>query len=238
MIEEGHALLRGRPTKLLTKGNAYIHRFVRNVDAQPSGSQILIFFLVLAVLISRRPDLFLRPQFFAEDGAIWYAQAYNRGWIASLLIPNAGYLNAVQRLAAGLALTVPLKFAPLLMNCCGLLIQALPVPVLLSARCRTWASLQMRLGMAAIYVFIPNAPEVHVVVTDSQWLRRPALLNSWTTYGCSSVHNRVGEWPIWPDASAAGFDICLVEETVLERCPRCPSDRRRRTPNLHSDCQP
>lgn len=108
-------------------------------------------------------------QFYAEDGAIWYADAYNFGWLHSLTLPDGGYFNTLQRLGGGVALLVPFQWAPLAMAFLGLVVQALPVPVMLSSRCERWAPLSMRLAFAAAYVCIPNAHEIHVVWTNSQW---------------------------------------------------------------------
>jgi hypothetical protein len=72
------------------------------------------------------------------------------------------------RLGAGLALLFPLRWAPLFMAVTGMLIQAVPVPILLSPRCRSWGSLPTRIGLAAIYLALPNK-EIHVVVTNAQW---------------------------------------------------------------------
>jgi hypothetical protein len=130
---------------------------------------VLSFVVALFAIFSREPSLFTHTQFYAEDATAWYAEAYNLGWLHSLLLPHAGYLSTVERLATGLALTLPLRWAPLPMMVVGLLVQALPVPILLSSRCRNWAPLPMRLAFAAAYVAIPNATEVHVVLTNSQW---------------------------------------------------------------------
>ena len=127
------------------------------------------FCLALLLIASRELSLFTRPQFWAEDGSFWYAQAYNGGWLHSLTVPQAGYLSTVQRLGAGFALLVPLRLAPLAMAIYGLVLQALPVPILLSARCSRWAPLTARILFAAIYVAIPNAHEIHVVCTNTQW---------------------------------------------------------------------
>lgn len=129
----------------------------------------LSFLLALFLTFLRGPSLFTHPQFWAEDGSVWYAQAYNLGWIHSLGIPDGGYLNTLQRLAAGLALLVPFRWAPLPMALVGLLCQALPVPILLSARCRNWSSLSLRIAFAAVYIAMPNAREVHVLCTNSHW---------------------------------------------------------------------
>ncbi len=133
------------------------------------GWQCLVFLCVLAAIFSRRPDMFLHAQFYAEDGTCWYAQAYNFHWLHSLLIQQAGYMQTFPRLVAGLTLLFPIRFAPLLMNVAGALIQVLPVTALLSSRCRTFGTLPMRILMAGIYVAMPDASEIHVVVTNAQW---------------------------------------------------------------------
>jgi hypothetical protein len=130
---------------------------------------IASFAIALLLILLREPSLFTRPQFWAEDGKLWYAQAYNGGWLHSLTLPVSGYLCTLPRLAAGAALLVSFRWAPLVMALEGLLVQALPVPILLSARCRNWAPLPFRLLFVAVYVGIPNAREIHVLCTNSLW---------------------------------------------------------------------
>ena len=131
--------------------------------------QWLAFLLAAIAIVSRRPDVVLRPQFYAEDGVIWYAQAYNLGWLHALSLPEGGYLNTLPRLAAALALLVPLHAAPLVMNLLGIAIQVLPVNVLLSPRCAAYGSFPVRLFLAAIYLALPNSNEVFVVITNAQF---------------------------------------------------------------------
>lgn len=138
-------------------------------DGLTAGGQCAVFALVLLALFSRRPSLLTHPQFYAEDGMVLYAQAYNLGWLHSLFLPQVGYLIVAPRLGTGLALLAPLQWAPLVMAIVGLLIQALPVPILLSARCSNWVSLPTRLWLAAIYVALPGTREIHVVLTNAQW---------------------------------------------------------------------
>jgi hypothetical protein len=150
--------------------------YIRNVqealdkrDGLSHSAQLMVFGLILGALFIRWPSLFLNAQFYAEDGIVWYAQAYNSSWVQSLLIPQAGYLQTLPRLGAGLALLVPLRYAPLAMALIGALIQVLPATILLSERCRTWAPLSTRALFATVYVVLPNTKEVHVVLTNSQW---------------------------------------------------------------------
>ena len=130
---------------------------------------LIAFALVLLALFSRMPSLFLHPQFYAEDGAVWYSQAYNLHWLRSLEVQQAGYLQTLPRLVVGVVLFFPMLWAPLLMNLAGAIVQALPVTALLSRRCSTWGPMHLRLLMAVAYVGIPNVPEIHIVLTNSMW---------------------------------------------------------------------
>jgi hypothetical protein len=138
-------------------------------DGLSHSALLVVSVLILAAVFSRCPSFLTHAQFFAEDGSVWYAQAYNSGWPQSLLIPQAGYLQTLPRLGTGLALLVPLLYAPLVMNVIGALFQALPAIILLSERCRTWAPLSTRVLFATAYVVLPNARDVYIVLTNAQW---------------------------------------------------------------------
>ena len=129
--------------------------------------QCAVFASAALFVFARRPDLLLHAHFYAEDGARWYAQAYNLGWLHALTITAGGYLNTLQRLVATLSLLVPIRWAPTLMNVCGLVVQVLPACFLLSSRCARWWPLQIRLLQAALYVVLPNEREVHVLLTNA-----------------------------------------------------------------------
>jgi hypothetical protein len=146
---------------------------------------------------------------------IWFAQAYNFGWLHSLILPQAGYLNEVPRLGTGLALLVPLQRAPLVMAVVGLLVQALPVPILLSARCRNWGSLPARILLAAIYVAVPSAREIHVVLTNAQW--HMALVSALLSFAASprTWRDRVCDAVLVPAAALTGPYCIILAPLVL-----------------------
>ena len=131
--------------------------------------QTAVFLASLLAIFTRLPGVLLHPQFFAEDGWVWYQQAYNLHWFRSLGLTHGGYLQTLPRLVAGLALLFPMQWAPLIMNLAGAVIQVLPVMALLSRRCETWGPMPVRILMAALYLAVPDAPEVHVVITNAMW---------------------------------------------------------------------
>src|SRR5437867_13341376 len=84
-------------------------------SARGAVFQVVIFLAAFLVIFSRRPDAILNAQFFAEDGKLWYADAYRFG-LRSLLFPADGYLHTVARLAALVTLIFPFSLATLVMN--------------------------------------------------------------------------------------------------------------------------
>lgn len=126
--------------------------------------------LALVVLtVARRPEVLLHAQFWAEDGTVWYAEAYNTGGLRALFVPVVGYFQTLPRLTALLGTAVPLSLAPLLFNLVAVTIQILPVAFLLSDRLAGWASRNTRFVLAFIYVVLPNSHQVHGNITNSQW---------------------------------------------------------------------
>ena len=72
----------------------------------------MVFLAALVAIFSRLPGALLHPQFFAEDGWVWYQQAYNLGWLRTLGITQAGCVQMLPRLVAGVTLLFPMQWAP------------------------------------------------------------------------------------------------------------------------------
>jgi len=129
--------------------------------------QAALFLLCFLLLYSRRPDAVLNAQFYAEDGARWYRDAYQLGW-RCLLVPETGYLQTASRLVALFALLFPFAVAPLVMNLGALAIQILPVNLFLSRRFDD-IPLPVRLAGSLLYLGVPNSLEIHANTTNIQW---------------------------------------------------------------------
>lgn len=67
-----------------------------------------ILLLIAIIYFARMPGAFTHPQFFGEDGIIFFDQAYIFGW-KSLLTPYSGYIHLIPRIIAKLALYFPLE---------------------------------------------------------------------------------------------------------------------------------
>ncbi len=131
--------------------------------------QLIVFLFAALLVVARRPDVITHPQFFAEDGTIFYADAYKLGWLHSLFLPHAGYLDVFIRIVAALAVQIPFRYAPLFLNLVGIVAQVLPVNFLASSRCAALGALPTRLLLGLAYLAMPNSRELDVVITNSVW---------------------------------------------------------------------
>jgi len=131
---------------------------------------VFLFCIAFIIIVSRRPDALFHPQFWAEDGAVFYANAYNLGAIRSLFLPYAGYLHMFPRLIAALAQLFPLLWAPLIFNLSAMVVQILPVNLIISSRfSELIPSFPVRLFLAFLYLSRPSSYEIHANLTNTQW---------------------------------------------------------------------
>lgn len=123
-----------------------------------------------ALIFSRRPDAFLNPQFYGNDGPIWFADAWNHGPWANLLHQHNGYLGIWPRSVALVADYLPLAWAPAVFNFAALLAQLAPAVFLAGPRGRGLIrSDGLRLFAVALYFAVPNSADMNMILSTSEW---------------------------------------------------------------------
>lgn len=131
---------------------------------------VLLFLISSTLVIVRKPDTITNPQFYAEDGTLWYSEAYNNGPIKPFLVPKQGYFHTFPRLGAATSLSFDLRYAPLVLNSIAIIIQILPILFLLSSRFdKIIPSYTFRLFLCLSYLFLPHSGETHANLTNSMW---------------------------------------------------------------------
>ena len=134
------------------------------------STHLLLVTLCAALLLLRRPASLLHPQFWAEDGTLFFQEAFNHGFLKTVLQPAFGYLHSFPRLVAGLSLLFPMAHAPLIFNLSAFAVQLLPALYLLSPRmARHITSFSARALAALLYIALPASYETHVNLTNSHW---------------------------------------------------------------------
>ncbi|HGN8756688.1 TPA: glucosyl transferase [Enterobacter asburiae] len=139
-----------------------------NITSNKIFGFTLLFILCFAVFIMRRPDIIQNPQFWAEDGAVWYEQINHIGSIQSILLPRNGYFQTISKLTASLASYFPLYLAPIFFNITALILRCCVVMYLLSSRMSIY-SFWCRAVVACFILLMPNLEEVHANITNTHW---------------------------------------------------------------------
>lgn len=128
-------------------------------------SVVCILLVVTAILFIRKTDSFTNPQFWAEDGTIFFYQQLISG-ASSALEPYAGYLHLAPRLIAIIADLFPYSITPVIYNYSSLGLTLFVVLYIFSPRLKC----DKKLVMALAIVLVPHPTnEVFVNVTNIQW---------------------------------------------------------------------
>ncbi len=174
--------------------------------------------LVILLAVSRRPDLFFNAQFWAEDGAVWYTDAYHKDFLTTIFAPYPEYFAVPQRIIAFFSALVPFNFAPLLMNIAGFAGQLLPVVLLLGGRFKNIVGPRsLVLLLAIVYIALPNTTEVFGSFANLQWhLGLTALLVMVAEHSNRRVW-KIFDWGVLIAAGLAGPLVIFLVPVAAAR---------------------
>ena len=132
---------------------------------------VLTCLALLLLLFSRRPEMFLNPQFWAEDGSVFFLQADQYG-ARALVMPYGGYHHLLLRLIA--AATAPLNATVLPTGYfhASMVITMVLAAALFSPR----IDLSYRPACVLALGLIPHTGEVFGNLTNLQWLSALGLV--------------------------------------------------------------
>jgi hypothetical protein len=140
-------------------------------DRKPLILVIATLGLVTLLLFLRRPDTFLNPQLWAEDGALFLVQQREQG-LAALFNSYSGYYHLAPRLIAVLGGAVPLLYIPLFYNMAALVVALLVALYIL----RTGTGLGPHPIVFALALFlVPTAGEFFMNMASVQWVLAVAV---------------------------------------------------------------
>lgn len=148
------------------------------------GQRVLVGVAMLAMLFLRRPEAFLHPQFWAEDG-VFYCDALYAGPKA-FLTSYAGYFHLVPRFIAWLAHWVDPRFAPTIFLYSAVAVTVATGLLLLSRRLPLGGQWAMALGI----VLVPHTGEIFHNPTNLQWIMALGLLAT----VLKADPDNVGDW--------------------------------------------
>lgn len=129
------------------------------------------------ILLIRDLPLLLHPAFWAEDGAIFYAAAFNHASWTLPATPYQGYLHIIPRLASLAATLLPVEWAPSFFSVTAAIFMILPLFYILSSRSDPFLPGTRRKASAAVaYAIAPYGAEAFGNLTNVQWFSAILIL--------------------------------------------------------------
>jgi hypothetical protein len=128
----------------------------------------VMFVLAMMTQFERCPERVLNAQFWAEDGFVFFSEAYRKGAIA-FITPYNGYLHVAPRLVALTSTWLPLRLAPQFFAIVALCVVAATSAFLASNRCNRLGPLSLRIIWAILLVVCPARSEVFANMANAQF---------------------------------------------------------------------
>jgi len=140
-------------------------------DTRRWGLRYAMVACVLAlIIVARRPDAVTNPQFWAEDGSIYFQENLTIGFLPAFLKLYRGYPNLAQRLIALAGGWVPFAWAPRVYTTGAIAVTALALASFcLPAFRHIVRSEALRLGFCVACVCVPGGVESFSTPTNIGW---------------------------------------------------------------------
>lgn len=150
---------------------ATIEEWLQKVSEKKIWFLLAVFVLASLVTVFRRVEVITDPQFYAEDGVFWYAEAYHSDSQLSLFLsPKQAYFQTISRVGAFVAMPFDIQYGPIIFNLIAIIITVLPVVFFLSSRFKTLVpKISHRVFLSFAYLCLPGASEVHANLTNAHW---------------------------------------------------------------------
>lgn len=143
-------------------------------EAQPRrrwGLRYATMACILAlIIVGRRPDVLTNPQFWAEDGSIYFQENLTIGFLPAFLKLYRGYPNLAQRLVALAGGWVPFAYAPRVYTTGAIAVTALALASFCLPGFRHIVRSEgLRLGFCVACVCVPGGVESFATPTNIGW---------------------------------------------------------------------
>jgi hypothetical protein len=151
--------------------------------------RLLITLAAVVLIALRKSDSLVNPQFWAEDGALFFIEVEHYGGWGLLFHSYQGYLLLIPRLIAALGAPFPLTAVPAFYAWSALAVTGAVAWWLQSPRLTLRGGAFAALAVAAV----PHTGEVYLNVCNLQWITAIGLFALALTTDAATVTTRAGE---------------------------------------------
>lgn len=183
---------------------------------QREGAAAIAFVVALLVMVARRPDIVSNARLWAEDGGVYFANAYNDGRWATLLRPFGGYLQLFPRAVFDLATLLPIGAVPAFAVWIALAVRAALTAFLFSSRF-SWIDWRAKVALSAYFLLMPNLADVHANITNTHWYLGLYLLAVIVADPPRVLPWKIHDWLVLVGAGLTGPMVILLAPALIIR---------------------
>ncbi len=186
---------------------------VPSARAAARTRRLLIAFAAVALVAVRKSDSLLNPQFWAEDGALFFIEAEGYGGWFDLFRAYEGYLHFIPRFIAATATALPLEIVPGFYAGCALAVTGMVAWWLQSPRIPLPGGWVAALAIGAV----PHTGEVWLTTSNLQWITALGLFALVIVRDADTATSRGGELGFLAITGLTGPFIILALPMFLWR---------------------
>lgn len=140
------------------------YKFLYTIPRYLEKNCILSIFIMSILLFLRKPDSFLNPQFWAEDGFLFFKEAFYNPF-SSIMNPYAGYLHLIPRLIASIGSMAPIKNIPFFYNFICFILYLIIGNYIFNER----LNLKYKFLFIFSIILVPVSSEIYLTLSHIQW---------------------------------------------------------------------
>ncbi|MBI2966188.1 MAG: hypothetical protein HYY40_00020 [Bacteroidetes bacterium] len=185
--------------------------------------RILFLFWCLLVILLREYRLLVEPRFWAEEGTIFYAFAFNNSVFDLFSKPHIGYYALYNNLSALLSVTlVPVEYAPFVTTYLGIFIVLLPVLIILFTNSLFWDTTAKKIIISLFIIFL-SPHELWLNSTNAHFYLGLSALLVLTADETREKWKKMASWSVLILAGLSGPETCFFIPALALNLWRKPS---------------
>ena len=138
------------------------------IDENKNFYNIIILVGAILLIVTRHVDFIIYPRFWAEEGSVYFLDAYTFG-ASSLWHAHQGYYSIIPNFSTYFATFVPLEFAPIITTLIAFVVQVVPFYLINISKSEFFNTSFKKLLASMIILFVGNTEQIWLNTITSQF---------------------------------------------------------------------
>lgn len=133
--------------------------------------RIFTLIIIVLIIIARAPSILIEPRFWAEEGTVYFAHAFNNPWYDNIFFHHRGYYHLFANIATIIAANlVPLKYAPFVTTYLAFIVLLIPFTIVLWGNSIYWNTYIKKIFASFIILFVLAAGEIWLTSVNAHFI--------------------------------------------------------------------